>query len=52
MIESSAEETILKINSKKELGDKEYEEHIKLLFEISMLKLYRSLSDRIEKNSP
>ena len=51
MIESSSEKTISKINSEKELGDKDYEEHIKLLFEVSMLKLHRSLLDRIEKNS-
>lgn len=51
MIESSSEKTISKINAEKELGDKDYEEHIKLLFEVSMLKLHRSLLDRIEKNS-
>ena len=51
MIESSSEKTISKINSEKELGDKDYEEYIKLLFEVSMLNLHRSLLDRIEKNS-
>lgn len=51
MIESSSEKTISKINAEKELGDRDYEEHIKLLFEVSMLKLHRSLLERIEKNS-
>ena len=51
IIESSSEKTISKINSEKELGDRDYEEHIKLLLEVSMLKLHRYLLERIEKNS-